>query len=327
MIHQATAQVGDTSIVIETGKLAKLADGAVTVRCGDTILLVSAVSATSIKEGQDWFPLTVDYREKASAVGRFPGGYFKREGRPTEKETLVSRLIDRPVRPLFADGWRNETQVIVTTLSHDLENDPDILAMIASSAALTLSGAPFMGPIGAARGPAFRCERRLREIDQGVVRQRNEHRAAAVLYVCQSLPGRVVGLCRNGLSALQVRVVAEYRRADGDAAVGDPETRSRIRGVAAQDFGIRLEVGDEYVDRRDRCRGRLIAELSERTAWWLTDFCCRVQLQKIRGKLPPVRRGQRAASHQKTAERLGGVTVRRLRLRVSDGAGRHGSRE
>src|SRR6185295_11412506 len=103
------------------------------------------------REGIDFMPLTVDYQEKFYAAGRIPGGYFKREGRPTEKETLVSRLIDRPIRPLFADGWRNETQVIVTTLSHDLENDPDILALVASSAALTLSGAPFMGPIGAAR--------------------------------------------------------------------------------------------------------------------------------------------------------------------------------
>ena len=101
--------------------------------------------------GVDFLPLTVDYQEKFYAAGRIPGGYFKREGRPTEKETLVSRLIDRPVRPLFADGWRNETQVIVTTLSHDLENDPDVLAMVAASAALTLSGVPFMGPIGAAR--------------------------------------------------------------------------------------------------------------------------------------------------------------------------------
>src|SRR5260370_367296 len=109
------------------------------------------VWAKERRECVDFMPLTVDYQEKFYAAGRIPGGYFKREGRPTEKETLVSRLIDRPVRPLFAEGWRNETQVIVTTLSHDLENDPDILAMIASSAALTLSGAPFMGPIGAAR--------------------------------------------------------------------------------------------------------------------------------------------------------------------------------
>src|SRR5436309_4102980 len=151
MQQKVTAQIGANQISIETGKIARLADGAVVVTCGDTTVLVSAVSATAVKEGQDYFPLTVDYREKAAAVGKFPGGYFKREGRPTEKETLVSRLIDRPIRPLFADGWRNETQIIVTTLSHDLENDPDILALVAASAALTLSGAPFMGPIGAAR--------------------------------------------------------------------------------------------------------------------------------------------------------------------------------
>src|SRR5204863_6123887 len=111
----------------------------------------TVVAAKEPRQGVDFLPLTVYYQEKFYAAGRIPGGYFKREGRPTEKETLVSRLIDRPIRPLFADGWRNETQVIVTTLSHDLENDPDILALVASSAALTLSGAPFMGPIGAAR--------------------------------------------------------------------------------------------------------------------------------------------------------------------------------
>src|SRR5205085_2823236 len=113
--------------------------------------LATVVAAKEPREGVDFLPLTVDYQEKFYAAGRIPGGYFKREGRPTEKETLVSRQIDRPVRPLFAEGWRCETQVIVTTLSHDLENDPDIVAMVAASAALTLSGVPFMGPIGAAR--------------------------------------------------------------------------------------------------------------------------------------------------------------------------------
>ncbi|HEY5216271.1 MAG TPA: polyribonucleotide nucleotidyltransferase, partial [Pseudolabrys sp.] len=126
-------------------------DGAVLATYGETTVLATAVAAKQPREGVDFLPLTVDYQEKYYAAGRIPGGYFKREGRPTEKETLVSRLIDRPIRPLFADGWRCETQIIVTTLSHDLENDPDILALIASSAALTLSGAPFMGPIGAAR--------------------------------------------------------------------------------------------------------------------------------------------------------------------------------
>ncbi len=151
MIHQATAQVGDTSIVIETGKLAKLADGAVTVRCGDTILLVSAVSATSIKEGQDWFPLTVDYREKASAVGRFPGGYFKREGRPSEKEILTCRMTDRPLRPLFPKGYLYDTQIIAVLMSADGENDPDMLCINGASAALCVSDIPFAGPVAAVR--------------------------------------------------------------------------------------------------------------------------------------------------------------------------------
>jgi len=121
------------------------------VRYADTVVLTAVTSAPAREEDVDFVPLVVDYREKTYAAGRIPGGYFKREGRPTEKETLVSRLIDRPIRPLFVDGWRNETQVIVTVLSHDMENDPDILALVASSAALTLSGVPFLGPIGAAR--------------------------------------------------------------------------------------------------------------------------------------------------------------------------------
>ncbi|MCI0465864.1 MAG: polyribonucleotide nucleotidyltransferase, partial [Beijerinckiaceae bacterium] len=138
-------------LVFETGKIARQADGAVVASYGDTTVLATVVSAKAAKPGTDFFPLTVNYQEKAFAAGRIPGGYFKREGRPSEKETLVSRLIDRPIRPLFPDGYRNETQVVATVLSHDLENDPDIVAMVASSAALTLSGIPFMGPIGAAR--------------------------------------------------------------------------------------------------------------------------------------------------------------------------------
>jgi polyribonucleotide nucleotidyltransferase len=150
-IHRVELDWGGRKLVLETGKIARQADGAVVATYGESKVLATVVAAKEPRAGIDFLPLTVDYQEKFYAAGRIPGGYFKREGRPTEKETLVSRLIDRPIRPLFADGWRNETQVIVTTLSHDLENDPDILAMIASSAALTLSGAPFMGPIGAAR--------------------------------------------------------------------------------------------------------------------------------------------------------------------------------
>jgi len=150
-MHRVELDWGGRKLVLETGRVARQADGAVLATYGETTVLATAVAAKSPREGVDFLPLTVDYQEKYYAAGRIPGGYFKREGRPTEKETLVSRLIDRPIRPLFADGWRCETQVIVTTLSHDLENDPDILALVASSAALTLSGAPFMGPIGAAR--------------------------------------------------------------------------------------------------------------------------------------------------------------------------------
>jgi polyribonucleotide nucleotidyltransferase len=150
-IHRVQLDWGGRKLTLETGRLARQADGAVFASYGDTTVLATVVAAKEPKEGIDFLPLTCNYQEKYYAAGRIPGGYFKREARPTEKETLVSRLIDRPIRPLFAEGWRCDTQVIVTVLSHDLENDPDILAMVAASAALTLSGAPFMGPIGAAR--------------------------------------------------------------------------------------------------------------------------------------------------------------------------------
>ncbi|MFL5105903.1 MAG: polyribonucleotide nucleotidyltransferase, partial [Xanthobacteraceae bacterium] len=150
-IHRVALDWGGRKLVLETGKIARQADGAVLAKYGDTTVLATVVSTKEPREGIDFLPLTVNYQEKFYAAGRIPGGYFKREGRPTERETLVSRLIDRPIRPLFAKGYRCDTQVIVTTLSHDLENDPDMVAMVAASAALTLSGVPFMGPVGAAR--------------------------------------------------------------------------------------------------------------------------------------------------------------------------------
>jgi polyribonucleotide nucleotidyltransferase len=142
---------GGRKLVLETGKIARQADGAVMARYGDTIVLCTAVGVKTAKPGQDFFPLTVNYQEKAFAAGKIPGGFFKREGRPSEDEVLTSRLIDRPLRPLFPDNFKNEVQIIATVLSHDLENDPDIVAMIGCSAALTLSGIPFFGPVGAAR--------------------------------------------------------------------------------------------------------------------------------------------------------------------------------
>ncbi|MDD5140347.1 MAG: polyribonucleotide nucleotidyltransferase [Verrucomicrobiales bacterium] len=151
MSEKITAALGDKQIIIETGKLAKQADGAVTVQLGETIVIVAAVAATKAKPGQDFFPLTVDYREKAAAAGRFPGGYFKREGRPTEKEILTCRLTDRPIRPLFPKGWYNEVQVQTVLLSADGQNDPDILSIIGASAALMVSDIPWDGPLGAVR--------------------------------------------------------------------------------------------------------------------------------------------------------------------------------
>src|SRR3974390_2277315 len=151
MSEKITAQVGDKQVIIETGKLAKQADGAVTVQLGETIVVVAHVAATKGKEGEEVSPLTVEDREKAAAAGKFPGGYFKREGRPTEKEILTSRLTDRPIRPLFPKGWYNEVQVQSIVLSADGENDPDMLAVVGASAALMVSDIPWAGPLGAVR--------------------------------------------------------------------------------------------------------------------------------------------------------------------------------
>src|SRR6185312_11742571 len=150
-IHKESFEWGGRTLTLETGKIARQADGSVLATYGETVVLATAVGAANAKEGQDFFPLTVNYQERYYAAGKIPGGYFKRERAPTERETLISRLIDRPIRPLFADGFKNEVLVVAQVLSHDLENDPDVVAMVAASAALTLSGLPFQGPIGAAR--------------------------------------------------------------------------------------------------------------------------------------------------------------------------------
>src|ERR1017187_991518 len=151
MQHTVRVPIGDKELIIETGKLAKQADGAAIVTYGETVLIVTAVASNSTRDELDFFPLTVDYREKAAAAGKFPGGYFKREGRPTEKEILTCRLIDRPIRPLFPKGWYNEVQVQCIVLSADGENDPDMLAVVGASTALMLSDIPWAGPLGAVR--------------------------------------------------------------------------------------------------------------------------------------------------------------------------------
>jgi polyribonucleotide nucleotidyltransferase len=150
-VHKESFEWGGRTLTLETGKVARQADGAVLATYGETVVLATVVSEHSPREGRDFFPLTVNYQERYYAAGKIPGGYFKRERAPTERETLISRLTDRPIRPLFAEGYKNETQVVVQVLSHDMENDPDVIGMVAASAALTISGVPFMGPLGAAR--------------------------------------------------------------------------------------------------------------------------------------------------------------------------------
>src|ERR1041384_6909414 len=169
-IHKREVQWGGRKLVLETGKMARQADGAVVATYGETTVLATVVSAKEPKPGIDFLPLTVNYQERTYAAGRIPGGYFKREGRPTEKETLVSRLIDRPIRPLFVEGYKNDTQLVVTVLSHALETAPDVVARVAASAALPLSGVPFMGPIGAARvgyiGGQYKLNPPLQEMEE-----------------------------------------------------------------------------------------------------------------------------------------------------------------
>ena len=150
-VTRKSVQWGNDTLTLESGKIARQADGTVIATLGETSVMANVTYARQAKPGQDFFPLTVHYQEKYYAAGKIPGGFFKREARPSEKETLTSRLIDRPCRPLFVEGFKNEVLVMATVLSHDLTNDPDIVAMIAVSAALTISGVPFMGPIGAAR--------------------------------------------------------------------------------------------------------------------------------------------------------------------------------
>ncbi|MDH5187855.1 MAG: polyribonucleotide nucleotidyltransferase, partial [Rhodospirillaceae bacterium] len=142
---------GGRPLILETGKIARQASGAVMVTYGDTKVFCTVVAEKKERPGIDFFPLSVHYQEKTYAAGKIPGGFFKREARPSEKETLTSRLIDRPIRPLFAKGYKNEVQVICTVVAHDMENDPDIAALVGTSAALTISGAPFMGPVGGCR--------------------------------------------------------------------------------------------------------------------------------------------------------------------------------
>ena len=259
------------TITIETGKIAKQASGAVMIKSGDTMVLVTAVAMKSAKEGQGFFPLTVNYQEKTFAASKIPGGFFKREGRPSEKETLVSRLIDRPIRPHFAKGYKNETQVICTVLSHDMENDPDIDAMVGASSALTLSGLPFLGPIGAEGLRA--AVGRIREVDPAVGRAhdvvrtverlalevRRDRDDAAVRFGARDLPGFVMAGEETSLPIEGVAVRFFRRLAERlDAARRVPSAHVTGRDVAEdEEFAAgmphrplgELEPGAELLER------------------------------------------------------------------------------
>jgi len=266
---------GGRTLTLETGRIARQADGAVLATYGETIVLATVVGEREAKPGIDFFPLTVNYQEKYFAAGKIPGGYFKREGRPTERETLISRLIDRPIRPLFAEGYRNETQVIVTVLSHDMENDPDVVAMVAASAALTLSGIPFMGPIGAARVGYIAGEFKLNPCIDEMVNSKLDlvvaGTADAVLMVeseAQELSEQIMlGAVMFGHKGMQPVIEGIIRLAEKAAKepreVPADDTKAiyaRIREFAGADLAQAFQIPEKQA-RRDR-----IAEIRERAA-------------------------------------------------------------
>jgi polyribonucleotide nucleotidyltransferase len=274
-IHRESFEWGGRTLTLETGRIARQADGAVLATYGETVVLATVVGALSPKEGIDFFPLTVNYQERYYAAGKIPGGYFKRERAPTERETLTSRLIDRPIRPLFADGYRNETQVVVQVLSHDLENDSDILGLVAASAALTISGVPFMGPIGAARVGYIDGEYKLNPYVDDMANSKLDlvvaGTADAVLMVeseAQELSESVMlGAVMFGHREMQTAIDAIIRLAEKAAKeprpvpVSDTSAKlAEIEKVAGINLTGAFQIPVKF-ERRDR-----IAEIKKKTA-------------------------------------------------------------
>ncbi|MGH7277574.1 MAG: polyribonucleotide nucleotidyltransferase, partial [Candidatus Rokuibacteriota bacterium] len=275
MSHTVQLDISGRSFSVETGKVAKQADGAVVVRYGGTMVLATCVAAKSAKESQDFFPLTVEYRERAYAGGRIPGGYFKREGAPVKKETLTSRLIDRPIRPLFPDGFRNEVQVICLAISGDQENDPDVLAINGASAALCLSGIPFDGPVGAVRVATIdgrfianptTAEQAASSLELVVAGTEN-----AVLMVeagANEVPEETMlqaiafghEQCKR-LARMQKELVqkAAKPRWAFDAAAHDAELTARVRELASAKLAAAFEVHEKHA--RAEASGRVFDEV------------------------------------------------------------------
>ncbi|HKU53809.1 MAG TPA: polyribonucleotide nucleotidyltransferase [Rhizomicrobium sp.] len=264
-VQKESFEWGGRTLTLETGKIARQADGSVLATYGETVVLATVVGAPNPKEGVDFFPLTVNYQERYYAAGKIPGGYFKRERAPTERETLISRLIDRPIRPLFADGYRNETLVVAQVLSHDLENDPDIVAMIAVSAALTISGLPFQGPIGAARvayiDGAYKLNPPIDEMANSQLELVVAGTHDAVMMVeseAQQLSEDVMlGAVMFGHKEMQHAIKAIIRLAE--KAAKDPRqvpedvhgpVRERLKAAASAELGKAFQIADKH-KRRD----------------------------------------------------------------------------
>ncbi len=274
-IVRETFEWGGRTLTLETGRVARQADGAVLATYGETVVLATVVGAPAPREGIDFFPLTVNYQERYYAAGKIPGGYFKRERAPTERETLTSRLIDRPIRPLFAPGYRNETQVVVQVLSHDMENDPDVLALVAASAALTISGIPFMGPIGAARvamiDGAFRLNPYVDDMANSKLDLVVAGTADAVLMVeseAQELSeADMLGAVMFGHREMQTAIQAIIRLAEKAAkeprplpVAGNDAMLEEIKKVAGINLTAAFQIPEKFL-RRDR-----IAEIKKKTA-------------------------------------------------------------
>jgi polyribonucleotide nucleotidyltransferase len=277
MIYKMERQFEGRQLIVEVGKVAKQADGAVWVRYGDTVVLVTTVAAKEPREGIDFFPLTVDYQEKAYAAGKIPGGFFKREGRPGDKETLTSRLIDRPLRPLFPKSFRNEVQIIATVLSADQENDPDILAMMGASCALCLSPAPFAGPVGAVRVARLRGDfvinptyAQLEESDLDLVVAGTEEAVMMVEGGSQEVPEEVIleAISRGHQGMLPLIMMQKEMTAEiGVQKMEIPSLRldasllSRVSSVSREKIRSLVLVADK--EDQQRQREALVAELLE----------------------------------------------------------------
>ncbi|MGE0214074.1 MAG: polyribonucleotide nucleotidyltransferase [Parvibaculaceae bacterium] len=338
-IHVEEFEWGGRKLRLETGRIARQADGAVLATYGETTVLATVVAEKAPKPGLDFFPLTVNYQEKTYAAGKIPGGYFKREGRPSEKETLVSRLIDRPIRPLFAKGFKCETQVIVTVLSHDLENDPDIVAMVAASAALTLSGVPFLGPIGAARvgyiGNEYVLNPTLaqqKESDLELVVAGTEDAVLMVESEAKELTEDVMlGAVMHGHREFQVVIEAIIRLAEQAAReprelpivdVGDLADRARAIAGEGLRAAYAIPGKEERRDRVAAMKDALIAQLAPEGAEGAPDA------QKIGGVFKSLEQEVVRGNILETGKRIDGrglADVRQIKCEVGVLPRTHGS--